>query len=58
MDKNKISLNNNYLISHIVSYHILCSFLDRDLQPDDGLVKRVKSCSTSKLYPVHKHYML
>ena len=29
----------------IVLFHILHSFLDKDSQSDDGLVKRVETCS-------------
>jgi len=56
MDKNEIQLNSDKLISHVVSY-ILYSFLDKDLRPDDGLVKKVETYSHSKLYLVNKQYM-
>jgi len=51
LGKNETSLNNSK-ISHIVSFHILYSFRDKDLQPDDGQVKRAETCSHLKLHVV------
>ena len=44
--KNEISLNNNDYISYIL-YHILYSFLDKDLLPDGGLMKSAETCSSA-----------
>ena len=33
------------MIEFYIFYHILYSFLDKDLWPDDGLMKRAETCS-------------
>ena len=59
IDKNEISLNHNNLISYILSLHIFYGFLDKDLQPDDGLVKRAETRSNFfVLKPIHKTSLL
>ena len=50
---------NNRKTSHIISYYTFYSFLDKDLRPDDGLVKRAETCSHLKTTPdKNKSYML
>jgi len=38
-----VNNNNNNNTSHVISYPTLYSVLDKDLRPDDGLVKRVET---------------
>ena len=50
---------NNRKTSHIVPYYTLYSFLDKNLRPDDDLVKRAETCSHLKsTHYKNKSYVL
>ena len=50
--------NNNNNTSHVISYPTLYSVLDKDLRPDDGLVKRVETWSHLNYTLWNKPYVL